>query len=281
MCPLTLATREHLINLILSGESGHSIHQILLVSALEPSLSFVLSTVLMLPSPLVVVQPNLHQQMSPMQSVSFVCRRLIMLCKWPNLFRMSPTNLSLSKLFVEHSKRLVWGLWWWKNAHCWRRLIEGKDYNGLRGIENTLWRTGRGLYSLMRLRSTILGQMEENGCGRRRERGWLTGRLRGPSSLVVEMWWCGAACSGKALGMLLELKVRWMLNFTAPSWKMNFSNRWNIMAERLTMLPFSKIITPNTLANWPKSGLKTMISLLWSGLPNLQTSISSNISGDT
>ena len=79
----------------------------LLELALELSQRFALSTVLMLLNPLEVVQPSLHQLMSPMQSVLFACRRLIMLCKLLNLFRMLPTNLSPSKLFVELSERLV------------------------------------------------------------------------------------------------------------------------------------------------------------------------------
>ena len=48
----------------------------------------------------------------------------------------------------------------------------------LRSIVNALWRTGRGLFGQMKLKSIDLDQMEEGGSRKRRERDSLKERCR-------------------------------------------------------------------------------------------------------
>ena len=62
-----------------------------------------------------------------------------------------------------------------KNDHCSNRLIDKTILSLLKSMKNGQWRTGKGLCSQMRQKSTGLGQMEGCILGRRREHHFLPG----------------------------------------------------------------------------------------------------------
>ena len=77
------------------------------------------------------------------------------------------------------------------------------------------------------------------------------------------------------------LRERWMHHSMFPSCRTNFKNHFIFMTKPLPISSSSKTMIPNTPANWPRIGSKTMGLLSWSGLHSHLTLILLNIFGTT
>ena len=138
----------------------------LLVSTNLPSADYAPNIVLTYPNSLGIIHPSLPPLTCNMLFVLLDLERLRMLSRLPKHFRMSRTTPSLPKPFAVALGKLVWRLWWSKNALFSPSVIGVHDWTLLWAMSTGLWRTGSVLFGQMRSKLTALGQMVGSGCGK-------------------------------------------------------------------------------------------------------------------
>ena len=123
-------------------------------------------------------------------------------------------------------------------------------------IKIGLWRTGKRLYDLMKLKSIILGQMEGNGPGKSQERGSVIGTLKfGEGSLM--MWGC---ICWQGPGYTTKIDRRMDRDLYLSILKEELQETFRYYNFRLSDIIFHRIMILSTLVKKSKHGLKTRIS---------------------